>query len=201
MALLTEDGAPVDVEALNQEFHAAMARPPVGDGEPTAKAPPRKLPPDPDAPKPKRGRPSAESKPRTRAASATTADTRTPQKAAEDRAAGVAGIMQIAGGACLVAGQQGNSEALMCDAAVLGDFAQPYGEACASVAAANPAFARTLDKLISVGPFGALLTLTVQMGMQFASNHGVIDQGMAGTRTRKQIIADLEKQSDASPGN
>jgi len=195
MPLMTEDGKAVDVETANLEFARAMAAP--AADEPLTSPPPRKA----EAPaEPKRrGRPPASEKARSAKTGATPiADTRSPEKAAEDRSSGVQGLVQIGAGALLVMGQRSNSEPLLCDAVVIAENAAPLGAACAEVAKVNPRFAKALDKILEVGPYGALVTVAFSVGMQVAANHGAVPEGTAGTRTKKEILATLDEVPEAA---
>jgi hypothetical protein len=204
MPLTTEDGAAVDIDALtaaNQEFARSMAAPPAD--EPQTPAPPRKVE---GATAKRRGRPpgGADKARSAKTATAPGTDTRTPQKASEERAAGIAGLFQIAGAGCLAVGSRSKGskqgDALICDAVTLAEHGVPIGNACATVAASNPHFAAALDKVLAVGPYGVLVSAVLGVGLQLAANHDLVPDGSMGTKSKKEILAGLESDESGGQG-
>lgn len=72
-------------------------------------------------------------------------------------------------------------------------------EAIADVAVENPQVAAVVDKLAQVGPLGALLSVGVVIGVQFAHNHGKVPEAMAramGATPRREIEAVLKQRGE-----
>jgi hypothetical protein len=165
--LTTESGKPVDLgddtgrDQANQTFASAMAAS-TEDKTPPAKAAPAA---EGAAPRKRRGRPPKTEQARTapKAAATTLSDA--------DRRTGVLGLAQLGAGLALAVASTTKSEAFHADAIVISSSAEQLADACAATAAANPGFARTLDKICAVGPNAALVTVMVGIGMQIARNH------------------------------
>lgn len=149
--------APVDPDAVKAAMNAAMA-----DDGPDEQAPPKR------APKP------AEDKPRGRAAkgekSRTTAKVTTSLSDAQ-RAAGVQGFAQLGAGLVLMAGRATGNVAYAADAATIAGAAPAIADACVQVAKNDARFAAALDKVCSSGPYAALISVGVSVGMQCMRNH------------------------------
>lgn len=166
--LETTDGRPVDVtpvdpEAVNAAFAQAM-----NDDGPDGQAPPKR----PEntsstrvgAEKPRRSRPRAEEKSRTVAKPAVTLDDR-------QRAEGVQGLAQLGAGIALMLGRATGSSAYQADAVTIASAAPQIADACVQVAKSDARFAAALDKVCSSGPYAALVSVAVSVGMQCARNH------------------------------
>lgn len=188
--LETANGRPVEVtppdaEATNREFSRVMAN----DGPDAEQAPPKRQPKpaaDPDAPKPRRGRPPKSEQART---------TATPGPALNDgqRAQGVKGLAQLAAGLTLMAAKATGNAAFQADAVTIASNAEQIADACVQTAKADAKFAAALDKVCSAGPYAALISVAVGVGSQIARNHkpslsipGTVDpaelmQAQAGT--------------------
>lgn len=165
--LETADGKPVDVtppdpDEVNRQFAAAMA----GDPGPDEQAPPKRTPKPAaeDAPKRKPGRPAKAEQARTTSAAATVLDD-------GQRAQGVAGLVQLAAGAALMAGKATHKAAYTADAVTLASSADQIADACVQTAKADARFAAALDRVCAVGPWGALITVGVSVVSQIARNH------------------------------
>jgi hypothetical protein len=168
--LTTVDGKPVDVapvdpDAVNATFAAAM-----NDDGPDTQAPPKRTPrpaAEAEAPKPKRTRaPKAEQ--------ARTTTTTTPAGGALDdeaRSRGVKGIAQITAGITLLLGKATGKDAFKADAVTIASAADDAAAACVETAHADPKFAAALDRVCAVGPYGAMITVAVGVGSQLARNH------------------------------
>lgn len=187
--LLDEGGKPVDTDidadAVNRQFAAAMAATP-GEGE-LPKRP--ETPPAPEAPKPRRGRPPKAEQPRTagKSGSALTDD---------DRAAGVKGWAQILAGMCAMAGRATGSPAWTADAVVIASAADDIAGACVQVAHADARFAAALDKVCSVGPYGALISVGLGIGTQVLRNHRP-GMELPGTVHPDQLLAAAMQSTEA----
>lgn len=165
--LKTADGTPVDVtppdpDAVNAAFNAAM-----NDDGPDEQAPPKRQRREPAADgetRPRRGRPPKEEKSRTVTRPAVTLDD-------DARAQGVAGIAQVVAGIALMGGRASGSSALQADGMVIASAAPQFADACVQIAKVDAAFAARLDKVVGVGPYGALVAVLVTAGLQIARNH------------------------------
>lgn len=111
----------------------------------------------------------------------TVAPRSTPPKAApapqvqvsdnERRRAGLNGLGQLAQGVCLLTGQYA-------DAAAIGRYWEPIAAETANVSDQYESIAKPVDILIQIGPFAALLTAVLPLGMQIAANHRMINADM-----------------------
>jgi hypothetical protein len=170
--LETPDGRPVDVtpvdaDAVNAQFAAAM-----NDDGPDEQAPPKRQPKASDpgaiaAPKPKRT-PKAEQARTTTAEAATALDD-------GQRASGIKGLAQIGAGVTLLLSKatkdRAKSDAFKADAITIASSAEEIADACVQTARADPKFAAALDKVCNVGPYAALVSVMVGVGSQIARNH------------------------------
>lgn len=77
------------------------------------------------------------------------------------------------------------------DAATLMVHADPIATAASDLAANDPRFAKILDTIIQVGPYGALLSSVAPMVLQLLSNHGLIPEDGAkqlGLKTKDELL-------------
>jgi hypothetical protein len=150
-----------------------------GRGDADQAPPPRPAgPPPPSSPAPaarRRGRP-----PRQAADKARVAPAPPPALDDEARAAGVRGVMQIGAGITLLAGKATGKDAFKADAVAIASVADDTAAACVQIAKTDPKFAAALDKVCSVGPYGALITIAAGLGAQIARNHKP-DRKLPGT--------------------
>jgi hypothetical protein len=166
--LVTPGGQPVDVtppdpDQVNRKFTAAM-----NDDGPDEQAPPRREPkPKADAsaaPKVKRTRTPKSDQPRT-----------TVQAAAplgdEERAKGAKGYAQIGAGLALMIGKATKKDAYKADAVTIASAADDIADAVVQTAKADPKFAAALDKVLAAGPYAALISVGMSVGLQCARNH------------------------------
>jgi hypothetical protein len=202
--LVTPDGRPVEAEAaeVNREFARAMAA-----DQPEPAAPPRRAPAGPPAPAEKRGRGRPPKSERARVAPAAAAG---PLSDAE-RAQGVAGLVQIGSGVCLLAsrakaktvpdGKGGtrreDNPALKADAITLASNAEQLAAACAETAKHDARFAAVLDKVCAVGPYGALIGAVMGVGTQLIRNHKP-SAALPGTVDPAQLLRQAETQQAAA---
>lgn len=157
----TLDVAPDDPAAINRKFAQAMA-----DDGPDTQAPPKRPAeqPQPDAPKPRRGRPPKAEKARTTAAAGTVLDD-------GQRAQGVKGLAQVGAGIALLLGKATGKDAYKADAVAIASAADEIADACVQTAKADPKFAAALDRVCAAGPYAALIAVAVGVGSQIARNH------------------------------
>lgn len=148
--------------------------------------------PDPDAPygrNPKTGKPYsrppewraklAETLARGRATQAAKAPARKAAPKAKAKAdggndyrVGVLGLLQVPAFALGMASRWNPKLGL--DAAAIGLHAPALADAVAATAAHDDRLAAVLDRVLAVGPYGALLGALLPLGLQLAANHGAI---------------------------
>ncbi len=140
-----------DADAVNARFDAAMN----DDRPPQEQAPPRRQPrppADPDAPKPRRGRPP-------KAEQSRSVPVPPPMLVDAQRAAGAKGIAQFGAGLALMIGKATKSQAFEADALTIAGSADQLADAAVQIAKTDPAFAARLDKVCA-----ALLVLGADRG-------------------------------------
>jgi hypothetical protein len=86
-------------------------------------------------------------------------------------------MLQIPAFALGAAGQLNESLAL--DGAALSMHAPGIAEALNDLANDNPAVAAALDRILSVGPYGAIIGACLPLAFQIAANHKKIPDAMA----------------------
>jgi hypothetical protein len=98
----------------------------------------------------------------------------TPRKAASkpDYRQGVAGLFQLAAAPLALAGQR--NKALLADSATLIAFSEPMANGLQTVAEQDARVAAVLDRVLSVGPYAAVIAPLIGLCTQLAVNHGVI---------------------------
>lgn len=184
------DGKPLDVDPAkadtNREFAAAMAAP-AGDD----KAPPRKAPREQtqtqDKPRVRKGRPpGSTSKPK---------ETPPAALSREQKLQGIQGIVQLGAGGCLLAERATGSKSFKADAITLASSADAIAQAVIETAEIDERFSRVVDKICTVGPYGALLTVALSVGTQIARNHGA---NMPGTQDPDELIKLAEQEPVAA---
>lgn len=92
---------------------------------------------------------------------------------------GVQGLLQIP--AFILASAGRINPALEYDGIAVATFAPAIADAVHSVAVEEPRVAAVLDKILSVGPYGALLGALVPLAAQIAVNHKKLPAGTLGT--------------------
>lgn len=120
---------------------------------------------------------------------------------AADYRKGVTGLLQMAGLPLLAAGKATHSTALLADAVAISTHAEPVAEAVADLAVEDARVAAVLDKLMSVGPYSALIGAVMPLAIQLAANHGIIgpDQAaMLGATPPAEYVAELAAQAEAA---
>jgi hypothetical protein len=187
----TPDGTPVDLDASERQFAAAMASEPGEEHDLPKRADPK--PEDAGKPAKKRGRPPK---------SVQTAEVVQPAtpELTKKRAEEVAGTVNAVGGAFLAGAAMTGMTALKADAYSLQGFAEPIGKAAADVAAVDPAFARYIDKSGSGGKVLAYLGLfgtVAGLGAQLAANHHLVKPGTLGAHDPADVIAAYEQSESA----
>lgn len=156
------------------------------------------------SPRAKPGRPSGtpDSQPRTRTrrtrvAAAPQRRSARPRQAKQqqgpDYRPGIMGMLQLVAAPLALAGIKNPAFAL--DAASVTVHAEPLAEAIQQTAEQNPPFAAVLDKVLSAGPYGALLAAVMPLAVQVAANHRLIPPAAAeamGAMTPEQLMAQVQ---------
>jgi hypothetical protein len=78
------------------------------------------------------------------------------------------------------------------DAAAIAMHAEPIGDAMAETAANDPKFAAILDRILKVGPYGALFAAVSPLALQLFANHGYIPEGFLGTIPKAELEASVQ---------
>lgn len=116
---------------------------------------------------------------------ATAAKGRTP---AVDYRPGVLGLLQVPAFTLSMAGRL--NPVFHLDAAAITLHAPTLAEAVHQTAVQDPRVAAILDKVLQIGPYGALLGALVPLAMQLAANHGVKQaEAFPGVLTVEQLVA------------
>jgi len=191
------DGTPVDVEAAERQFEAAMAAPDPGRPAepPDYPAPPRRdygLTADGSRPKQAQGRPRKTDADRPRTGKAPASGKPGGGRAAAaplpDRKAGVDGILQITAGV-LVA-----FPGTRADAGALALHGENLSTAVVATADSDERFGAALDRLLHTGPYAALVMAVVPLAAQVLANHGVVPKGFLGTEDPAALRAKVESE-------
>jgi hypothetical protein len=103
--------------------------------------------------------------------------------------------MQIGAGITLLAGKATGKDAFKADAVAIASVADDTAAACVQIAKTDPKFAAALDKVCSVGPYGALITIAVGLGAQIARNHKP-DRSIPGT-VHPDVLLQAQNEAEA----
>jgi hypothetical protein len=106
-----------------------------------------------------------------------------------DYRAGIRGILQMVAAPLAIAGMKRPDLAM--DAATITLHADHVAEGVAEAALEIPQLQAILDRVMTVGPWGAAVAPVLALGAQLMANHGVIPPGTMGTLTREEILASL----------
>jgi hypothetical protein len=132
-------------------------------------------------------------KPERRAATGRTASAK---KGGTDYYTGILGLLQIPAMGLAAAGQFNEDFAL--DGAALSMHAPGIASALNDLANDNPAVGAALERIMSVGPYGAILGAMIPLAMQIAANHKAVPDAVArgaGAMPREEFRAALISQS------
>lgn len=94
---------------------------------------------------------------------------------------GILGILQLVGGMAFAVNPP--------DACAVIAHAENVAEATADLATADERVAAILDKLLEVGPYGALIGAVAPMVAQILCNHKVIKPGILGTLPEDELVS------------
>lgn len=106
-----------------------------------------------------------------------------------DYQAGIRGLLQMVAAPLAMAGMR--KPELAIDAATITLHADSVAEGVAQAAMEIPQLQAILDRVMTVGPWGAVLAPVMALGAQIMANHGVIPAGTMGTLTQEEILAHL----------
>ena len=189
--LITPDGKSVD---LDQEFARAMAAP--DSSEPIAEKPPKAEPKAPPRARVKRDAPRVE-----KTAPAPKPTTLSPQALAKQRSDGIKGVVQLTSVLPLMAYQRTGKKAWMADTVTLTRSANALADACVQTAAVSPGFGKLIDSVTNVGPYAALVGVTVSITAQLMANHGMAVGRALGASDPADLIAEFEAQHEEKAPN
>lgn len=109
----------------------------------------------------------------------------------------ILGLFQLPAGALAVAGMQ--RPILAADSRAVTIYAPGIAEALNDLAHERPEVAAALERVLSVGPYGALIAAVAPMALQILANHERIPPGTAGTVPATKLIEDLLAEMPSSP--
>lgn len=110
-----------------------------------------------------------------------------PKAAGPDYATAFAGLMQLPAAGLALAGMR--RPELKADAAALALHTGPVSQAVGQLAHDQPQVAAILDRIMAVGPYGALIAAVSPLVLQVLCNHGIVPAGAAGTIPPDQLVA------------
>lgn len=96
------------------------------------------------------------------------------------------GLAQLPAGILAMVGMR--KPVFAADAAAITIHAPPIAGALDDLAHEDPAAAAVLDRVLQVGPYGALLAACAPLVLQVLANHEAIPPGALGTRTPQDLI-------------
>lgn len=132
--------------------------------------------------------------PRTRAGRAKAAAAEVPQYAQA-----AAGVLQLP---AFVLGMLGRTQPVFAlDAAAISMHTPGIAKAVQEVAMQEPRVAAVLDRVLKVGPFGALLAAVVPLVMQLAANHKIVQPIPELGILDEQGLVDYLERANASHGD
>lgn len=109
------------------------------------------------------------------------------------------GLLQVPAFGLAMAGQRTGSATLLADSAAVGMHAPAIAQALHDLAVDRPEVAAVLDRLMAVGPYGALITALLPLVVQLGHNHGVVAESVAtglGAVPRRVLLAQLAEQGE-----
>lgn len=124
---------------------------------------------------------------------------KTSKQQGPDFRPGIVGILQVVAAPLAVAGIK--SPACALDAATITVYAEPLAEAMQQTAEQVPQFAAVLDKVLTVGPYGALLAAAMPLAVQLLANHGVLPEQVAtamGAMSPEELMAQVAPEQAAA---
>lgn len=145
-----------------------------------------------------RSKGSSTGRPRGRPPGSTSGAPRKPKKPErKDYRPPILGVFQLAAAPCILAGQALKQSAFIADAAAITMHAPPIAEAINDLANEDPQVAAVLDRLLVIGPYGAVLAAALPLAAQVITNHraSVLTVTQAfGAVNPEQLIATLVEE-------
>jgi hypothetical protein len=113
-----------------------------------------------------------------------------------DYRAALEGFFQLPAGILLMLGQR--NIAFRADAAAVLLHGPPIAAGFDQLAREQPAVAALLDRVLQVGPYGAVFMPLFALGLQFAANHKAIPLTVPGVVPPEQLIAQVVGMPETS---
>lgn len=115
-----------------------------------------------------------------------------------DYTEGIAGLLSLPATALYVAGTAGAEPnlALIADANAIAEATPKIAVAVNDLANERPEIAAVLDKILKVGPYGALLTAVVPMVAQILTNHKVLPPGIVGSKSAEDYLREAQENAE-----
>jgi hypothetical protein len=121
------------------------------------------------------------------------------KKYGTDYTEGIAGILGLPAMVLGVVGAQTNNVALVADGVVIGHYAPGIASAVNELAQDRPEIAAALDKILKVGPYGALIGAMMPMVTQLMANHKLIKPGTMGTQSAEGVLGIPTESREGTP--
>ncbi len=101
------------------------------------------------------------------------------------------GLLQLPAAGLIISGQRSKNIALVADGATILVHGPGLAAAIAEIAENDPRVMALLEKVITFGPYGGLLTILFQVTAQIARNHGAPEEltSMGGAVSPEDIIS------------
>jgi hypothetical protein len=106
-----------------------------------------------------------------------------------DYRTGIVQLCSLPAGVLVAAGGTLGRRDLLADGATISYYAPGVADALQGLADNDPRVAAVLDKVLSAGPYGALVAALVPMFAQVAANHGLIKPGAMGTTDPDTLVS------------
>ena len=111
---------------------------------------------------------------------------------------GVEGLLQVPAMALTMVAVQSQKAEYLADAYTISKAAPAIAEAVSDLANDQPQIAAVLDKVLKVGPYGALMTALMPLAMQLMTNHKVIPVGVGGTVSVEAQLHAAQAEAEAA---
>ena len=113
----------------------------------------------------------------------------------------IGGIVQAIAAPLAMLGQRRQNHAFIADAATLAHYSDALADAVEATADVDERFSAVMDKLRTVGPYAALLSVASSMAVQLAHNHNVIPAELAvglGAQPPEALVMDYVTKARAA---
>ncbi len=125
------------------------------------------------------------------------------QKSGTDYREAISGMLQLPAGVLAFVGSQTDKQGrlthpeYLADASAITQYAPPIAEALNDLANDQPQVAAILDRVLKVGPYGAILSAVLPMAAQILANHKVIPAGVMGAKSLEEQFTVVSEAPDA----